>query len=164
MLTLARRNLRSIYSLSAKGAKWGYMGCGPTHGSTQAPDVRESLVVRRLARVRMSGACQTSVDSARVVFGRTSVRGRTSGASVVRGAWEVRSFGSGVEVSVVRKGRTSGAWRLSDIRGSSVVRSLGTSSSSSSCPMNLASSRSCPLNVLGLWPSSKHVITHRVST
>ena len=86
------------------------MGCGPTHGSAQAPGVRESPVVWRLARVRTSGACRTSVDSARVDFSRTSGRGQTSGRRLSVGRRKSVVFGSGVEASVIRRG--ADVWSL----------------------------------------------------
>ena len=99
--------------MQKSGAK-GYMGCGPTRISTQASDVRGSLVVRRLARVRTSGACRTSIDSARVDLCRTSGAWRSL---VVHIASEIHRFGSGMEVSVVRRGP--------DVRSLEVVGSPG---------------------------------------
>ena len=64
MLTLARMNRRSIYSLSANGGeRKGYMGFGPETGHNQVPDVRWGPVVRWLMGGRTSGSRRSSAGS-----------------------------------------------------------------------------------------------------
>ena len=134
------------------------MCCGPTHGSAQAPVVRQVPDVQWFARVRSSGTCQTSDVLAQLRWRRISGDGRTSkrwSVSDVRDLSDVRSFGSSAGSLVVRsrpvfrwvfRRRTSCPDRSSS--GWSFFRGP------SSCSSRLVSSPSCP------WASSWFLVMH----
>ena len=112
MLTLARMNGGSIYSLSANGGEVkGYMGLGPEHCAqtgTGRPLGTGRPVSQELPDVR----CPPVVRWFRSVMGVPDVRRlRTSAdvgsgavAPVVRSGPDVRSFASGARAPDVRSG------------------------------------------------------------
>ena len=74
-----------------EGISGGYMDSVQYTVCRQVSDIRWVPVVQRLGKVRTSSALRTSVDSARVRFGRTSGGGRSSGGS--RGPGRPEFFG-----------------------------------------------------------------------
>ena len=108
MLTRARRNRGSIYSLSANGGEVkGYMGLGPVTVHTHAAYVRSLPVVRWLAAVRTSGRRQTSDVLPMSRCHRISRRCRSSGR------WRLSDVRCRVIRPVVVECRTSGVFRSS---------------------------------------------------
>ena len=112
MLTLARMNGGSIYSLSANGGEVkGYMGLGPEH-CAQTGTGRSLGTGRPVSQELPSVRCPPAIHWFRSVMGGPDVRRlRTSAdfgsgavAPVVRSGPDVHSMISGAGAPVVRSG------------------------------------------------------------